>query len=60
MNSYSNPSPSRNPSKADAMPGKVATPQGKAPTPSDQATGTGHKPGRAIAGFSGGVMPGKC
>lgn len=42
-----------------AMPGKVSTPQGKAPTPDQQATGVGHKPGSSVQGFAGGLKPGK-
>lgn len=60
MQNYTAP-PSRNPAKASGVePGKVPTPQSKAPTPADQATGTGHKPGGSVAGFSGAVKPGKC
>lgn len=49
--------PSRNPSSAAAIPGKVGAPQGSAP--SAPSTGTGHSPGSSVAGFSGGLKPGK-
>ena len=59
MQNYSAPA-SRNPMSAAAKPGTVPTPSGKAPVPADQATGVGHKPGSSVAGFSGGLKPGKC
>lgn len=58
MQNYSNPA-SRNPISASGVePGKVSAPQGKAPSTPSQ--GTGHKPGGSVAGFSGGLKPGKC
>lgn len=62
---YATP-PSRNPAVAadgfgsGAKPGVVPAPQGKASLGKAPSPGvTGHAPGSAIAGFSGGVIEGK-